>query len=28
MAEAKKFPYAEEVVLPPEMAGWEEMYPP
>jgi len=28
MPEVKKFPYAEEVVLPPELAGWEEMYPP
>ena len=28
MAEVKKFPYAEEVKLPPETAGWEEMYPP
>jgi pyruvate, water dikinase len=27
MAEARKFPYASEVVLPPELAGWEEMYP-
>jgi len=27
MSEAKKFPYPEEVVLPPELAGWEEMYP-
>ena len=28
MAEAKKFPYPEEVVLPPELQGWEEMYAP
>jgi len=28
MPEIKKFPYAEEVVLPPELEGWEEMYPP
>jgi len=28
MAEVKKFPYAEEVKLPPELAGWEEMYAP
>lgn len=28
MPETKKFPYAEEVVLPPELEGWEEMYPP
>jgi pyruvate,water dikinase len=28
MSEAKKFPYPEEIVLPPELAGWEEMYPP
>ncbi|HBE45627.1 MAG TPA: PEP-utilizing enzyme, mobile region [Deltaproteobacteria bacterium] len=28
MGEVKKFPYAEEVKLPPEMEGWEEMYPP
>ena len=28
MSEVKKFPFAEEVALPPEMAGWEEMYPP
>jgi hypothetical protein len=27
MAEMKKFPYAGEVKLPPELAGWEEMYP-
>lgn len=27
MSDAKKFPYASEVVLPPELAGWEEMYP-
>lgn len=28
MAEAKKFPFAEEVVIPPELEGWEEMYAP
>lgn len=28
MAEKKQFPFAEEVVLPPELEGWEEMYPP
>lgn len=28
MADVKKFPYASEVVLPPELEGWEEMYPP
>ena len=28
MAEVKKFPYPEEVVLPKELAGWEEMYAP
>lgn len=28
MAEVKKFPFADEVVLPPELEGWEEMYPP
>lgn len=28
MADAKKFPYASEIEIPPEMAGWEEMYPP
>jgi pyruvate,water dikinase len=28
MADAKKFPYASEVVLPPELEGWEEMYAP
>lgn len=28
MPEVKKFPYAEEVVLPPELEGWEEMYAP
>ena len=28
MAEAKKFPFADEVVLPPELEGWEEMYAP
>lgn len=27
MSELKKFPYAEEVVLPDELKGWEEMYP-
>ncbi|MCX8022451.1 MAG: PEP-utilizing enzyme [Syntrophorhabdaceae bacterium] len=27
MAEIKKFPYAKEVKLPPELEGWEEMYP-
>jgi pyruvate, water dikinase len=28
MAEKKQFPFADEVILPPEMEGWEEMYPP
>ncbi|OGP96071.1 MAG: hypothetical protein A2157_18955 [Deltaproteobacteria bacterium RBG_16_47_11] len=28
MPEAKKFPYPEEVKLPAELEGWEEMYPP
>lgn len=28
MSELKKFPYAEEVELPAELKGWEEMYPP
>jgi pyruvate,water dikinase len=28
MAEKKQFPFAEEVVLPPELEGWEEMYAP
>ena len=28
MSDGKKFPYASEIVLPPELAGWEEMYPP
>jgi pyruvate, water dikinase len=28
MADTKQFPFAEEVVLPPEMEGWEEMYAP
>ena len=28
MPEVKKFPYAEEVKLPPELEGWEEMYAP
>ncbi|HPJ67977.1 MAG TPA: PEP-utilizing enzyme, mobile region, partial [Desulfobacteraceae bacterium] len=28
MAEKKQFPFAEEVALPPELEGWEEMYPP
>ena len=27
MAEGKKFPFAEEVKLPAELEGWEEMYP-
>lgn len=27
MSELKKFPYAEEVDLPAELKGWEEMYP-
>jgi pyruvate, water dikinase len=27
MSEQKKFPYAEEVELPAELKGWEEMYP-
>ena len=28
MADTKQFPYPEEVALPPELEGWEEMYPP
>ena len=28
MPQVKKFPYAEEVTLPPELEGWEEMYAP
>lgn len=28
MADKKRFPYPDEVVLPPELEGWEEMYPP
>jgi pyruvate,water dikinase len=28
MSEAKKFPYPSEIVLPPELDGWEEMYAP
>ncbi len=28
MADTKQFPYPEEVTLPPELEGWEEMYPP
>ncbi len=28
MSDGKKFPYASEIVLPPELAGWEEMYAP
>jgi pyruvate,water dikinase len=28
MEEKRQFPFAEEVVLPPELEGWEEMYPP
>ncbi len=28
MAETKQFPFAEDVVMPPEMEGWEEMYSP
>jgi len=27
MADVKKFPYAEEVKLPRDLEGWEEMYP-
>jgi len=27
MSKAKKFPYPEEVVLPKDLQGWEEMYP-
>ena len=27
MSDLKKFPYASEIVIPPELAGWEEMYP-
>ena len=28
MADTKQFPFAEDVVIPPEMKGWEEMYAP
>lgn len=28
MADAKKFPFAGEVAIPPELTGWEEMYAP
>ena len=28
MSEAKKFPFPSEIVLPPELDGWEEMYAP
>lgn len=28
MADKKQFPFADEIVLPPDMAGWEEMYAP
>jgi len=28
MAKEKRFPYAREVEIPPELEGWEEMYPP
>jgi len=28
MAKERRFPYAREVEVPPEMEGWEEMYPP
>jgi pyruvate,water dikinase len=28
MAATKQFPFAEDVAIPPEMAGWEEMYAP
>ncbi len=28
MAKERRFPYAREVEIPPEMEGWEEMYPP
>lgn len=28
MAKEKRFPYAREVKIPPELEGWEEMYPP
>lgn len=28
MAETKQFPFAEDVVVPPELDGWEEMYAP
>jgi pyruvate,water dikinase len=28
MSEAERFPFPEEVPIPPEMEGWEEMYPP
>src|SRR5512136_3047302 len=28
MPDIKKFPYAEEVALPADLQGWEEMYPP
>jgi len=28
MAEERRFPFAREVEMPPELEGWEEMYPP
>lgn len=28
MADVKRFPFAREIMVPPEMEGWEEMYPP
>jgi pyruvate,water dikinase len=28
MAKERRFPYAREVEIPPELEGWEEMYPP
>ena len=28
MAQERRFPYAREVKIPPELEGWEEMYPP
>jgi len=28
MAEEKRFPFARELEMPPELEGWEEMYPP
>jgi len=28
MAEVRRFPFAREIEMPPELEGWEEMYPP